>query len=67
MIISANVQMCKSDQMIKQCQPVDENTQKKATKECGFVPEKHESVHLSQWALKHLEWHHEMQSFAHRG
>ncbi len=59
--------MCKCHQMIKQCQHANEKTQKKATKECGFLFEKQKSVHLSQWAQKHLEWHHGMQSFPYHG
>ncbi len=41
--------MCECHQMIKQCQPANENTQENATKECGFALAKHESVHLLQW------------------
>ncbi len=57
--------MCKCYQPTKQCWPTDEKTKKKVAREHGFAPTKHENWHLSQWAQKHLERHHVIESFPH--
>jgi len=35
--------------------------------ECGFALTRCETLHLSQWTQKHLEWHYGMQSSPHHG
>ncbi len=57
--------MCKCYQLIEQCRSTNEKTEKKAMEERGFVPARHETLHLLQWMLKHFKQHHGMKSSRH--
>jgi hypothetical protein len=52
--------MWKCHKSIEQCQLVNKKTKEQVVEECGFVPTRHETLHLLQPTQKHPKQHHGM-------